>query len=814
MARRLLPLLVLLAACTASVPQNPLRNDDPDEAAEYHARKRAGTSDLHHSLAVARDAMMRMPRYATAGDVSLPPKAPRHRDPVTNAEARPFGKWQFLGPGNIGGRTRVIRFDPQNPDVMYAGGVSGGLWKSRSGGELWESIGDELANLTINSMAIHPTNGNILYVGTGEGYFREVERGTALPLRGDGIFVSRDAGATWTQLASTNDNEDFHWVNDLVISTHDPSRMYAATRTGVWRSTNAGESWSRVLPTTVRGGCLDLAYRGDQAGDYLFASCGTFEQATVYRSTDGETWASVLSEPNMGRTSLAIAPSNPSVVYALSASNQPGVATWQGLRAVWRSTSNGDAGSWTAQVTNTSADLVGKNMLTNGITIDNDICGGVNETPLTMGWYCNVIAVDPADANRVWVGGVDLFRSDDGGATWGVASYWWTEDPQYQAVGQFVHADQHAIVFHPKFDGVTNRTAFFGNDGGVYRTKDARGAVTYGKDAMCFDVKSKMLFDDVNNSFGVTQFYHGAVYPDGQQFIGGTQDNGTIHGSIENGTNGWVRVAGGDGAYVAVDPNNPLFVYAESQFGAFRRSQDGGRTFQPFTSGLNDQFLFVTPFTLDPNDTDTVWMGGYRMWRSLNRTQWAAASPQFPAQVSAVAVAPGNSKIVLAGTASGHVYRTNSATTSNGATPWAASLPRAGFVTSLMFDPVDANVVYATYAEFGAPHVWKSTNGGETWTTIDGLGDTAIPDIPVHSIAIDPTRRERLYLGTDLGVFVSLDGGANWAVENSGFANVVTEAVFIGKGALGPAVYAFTHGRGAWRVELTTVSPKRRAIGR
>ncbi|HEX2060992.1 MAG TPA: hypothetical protein VHK90_09650 [Thermoanaerobaculia bacterium] len=813
MVRRLLPLLVLLAACTASVPTNPLRNDEPDRAAEYQALRRAGSDDVQRSLAIARDAMLRMPRYATAGDVMLAPKIAR--EPRTDAAPAAFGKWKFLGPGNIGGRTRVILFDPADPEIMYAAGVSGGIWKSRSGGELWEPIADELANLTVNAMAIHPTDSKILYAGTGEGYFREEIRGTALPLRGNGIFISRDAGASWTQLASTHDNENFHWVNDLVISTHDPSRVYAATRTGVWRSTDGGTTWTQSLATTVRGGCLDLAYRDDTSGDYLFAACGTFEQATVYRHANAETsnvWTPVLTEEHMGRTTLAIAPSNPSVIYALSASNEPGIATYQGLRAVWRSTSNGDPGSWTAQVRNTSADVVGRNMLTNFITIDNDICGGVDEQPLTMGWYCNTIAVDPADPNRVWVGGVDLFRSDDGGASWGQASYWWAEFEPTRP--PFVHADQHVIAFHPDYDGTTNKTAYFGNDGGVFKTPDARAAVVYGSDAVCFDQVAKVPFVPMNNSFGVTQFYHGAVYPDGRKFIGGTQDNGTIVGSIEDGPNAWQRVHGGDGGYVAVDPQHPELVYAESQGGAFVKSRDGGRSFLPFRGGLSDNFLFITPFTLDPNETSTLWIGGTAMWRSTNGNSWSRASTTLPGKVSAIAVAPGDSNRVLAGTSSGHIARTNIAKTATGQTQWTLSQPRPGFVTSLTFDPVDMNVVYATYAQFGGVHVWKSTDGGESWSPLDGMGDTKIPDIPVHSIAVDPTRRERLYLGTDLGVFVSLDGGRNWAVENSGFANVVTETVFVGPGALGPAVYAFTHGRGAWRAELTIVGPRRRAVGK
>ena len=138
---------------------------------------------------------------------------------------------------------------------------------------------------------------------------------------------------------------------------------------------------------------------------------------------------------------------------------------------------------------------------------------------------------------------------------------------------------------------------------------------------------------------------------------------------------------------------------------------------------------------------------------------------------------------------------------------WQSSKPRDGWVSWIAFDPFDAAVVYATYAGFGGTHLWKSTDGGATWSPLG----SDLPDIPVHSIAVDPARRERLYLGTDLGVFVSLDGGAHWRVENTGFAAVVTETVVIGQGARGPAVYAFTHGRGAWRAELSP-RDRRRAV--
>jgi photosystem II stability/assembly factor-like uncharacterized protein len=810
MTRSPIPFLVLfLAACSASRPHPvPERHDSPASAAAYHAAKRAGTDNVRLAYRRAAEAMRLMPRHSTV----VEPRAAI----ASNDDARPYRAWQFLGPGNIGGRTRALLIDPVDPLVMYAGGVSGGVWKSTAGGATWEPIGDSLANIAVNSMAMHPVDRNVIYAGTGEGYLREELRGTALPLRGDGIFVTRDAGETWTQLASTT-NENFHFVNDLVISTHEPSRVYAATRTGVWRSEDAGTSWSRILPVTVKGGCLDLAWRGDMAGDYLFASCGTFEQATVYRNKNAESnpvWEPVLTDPLMGRTSLAIAPSNPSIVYALSATNEPG-RLHQSLHSVWRSNSGGDAGSWTAPTTGKSThDPVGRTMLTNMTTVDTvGVCtAGSLGANVTMGWYTNVIAVDPADPERVWVGGVDLFRSDDGGVTWGLASYWWTE--QISDRFPYVHADQHAIVFHPHYNGTTNRTAFFANDGGVTRTDDTHAATTRGRDAVCTRSGSEMRFTSINHNYGITQFYHGAVFPDGRRFIAGAQDNGTLMGSTDTGVNAWQEVVGGDGGYVAIDAHDPLTIYASVQFGAFRRSRNGGREFIPFQPEARDRdtFLFIAPLVLDPGDPATVWFGGTQLWRTRqSKAQPASAPVPGGGHVSAIAVSPVSSDRVVAGTNRGHIVRSDAASSAAG-TEWASALPRPGFVSSLTFDPFDANTVFATYAGFGGAHVWMSTDAGATWFPRDGSGGGALPDIPVHSLAVDPTRPERLYLGTDLGVFVSLDRGNTWAVENTGFANAITETVVVAPGASGLAVYAFTHGRGAWRAELTLGGPRRRGV--
>lgn len=816
MLRYLLPIVLFLTACSstdAPLPGERKTDSHPAEAAALYSMKRQGTDDRHRSYDQARAAMRAMPRYSTVDDAMREPPQRITADAEGAAEKKPFGRWRSLGPGNIGGRTRALIIDPVEPRIMYAAGVSGGIWKSLSGGEHWEPIGDDLMNIAVNSLAQHPVDRNILYAGTGEGYLREEVRGTALPLRGDGIFVTRDAGATWTRLASTA-TPDFHWVNDLAISTQDPRRVYAATRTGVWRSNDEGASWARVLSTTVKGGCLDLLARPGANGDYLFVSCGTFERATVYRNTDAGaagSWEAVLSDPLMGRTTLAIAPSNPSIIYALSASNQPGERTWQALLAVWRSDADGDAGSWRAQASASTPDRLTPLMLTNLSTVEQEICFNIASHALTMGWYCNTIAVDPVDPEKVWVGGVDLFRSDDGGRTFGLASYWWSEPGK---APPFVHADQHVIVFHPDYDGVTNSTVYFANDGGIFRTTTPHKPVAKGRGAICKDVYSQLEFEPLNNNYGVTQFYHGAVFPDGRTVIGGTQDNGTILSRLEEGTDSWVRVTGGDGGYAAINQNDPDVFYTTAQYGYTFRTVDGGARFRTYSTGLDTTgFLFIAPLVLDPNDQTTLWTAGPQIWRFTEGAgRWRRVSTNFPAPVTTLAVAKGNSNRVLAGTAEGHIARTDAGSSTTETVTWPLTQPRKGFVSSLTFDPVDQNVAYATFAGFGGIHVWKSIDGGTSWSDLDGSGTGRLPDIPVHSLAVDPTRRERLYLGTDLGIFVSLDGGRSWAIEENGFGAVVTETVVIGQGANGPAVYAFTHGRGAWRAELTVPGPRRRSV--
>jgi len=780
--------------------------DEPEEAIRFYLSKRLpeGETDLPvERYLAAKEQMELMPQYSTAFGIALPSRAAMRAEP----EQSKLGVWTSLGPGNIGGRTRAILIHPQDANVMYAAGVAGGVWKTTDAGKSWAPLTEMLPNIAVVSLAFEPANPNTIYAGTGEGVFN------ADGVRGLGIFKTTDAGATWRQLANTS-GADFQYVNKIIVSRNDNRKVYAATRTGVWRSDDAGENWGRVLPTNVQGGCLDLAMRTDQTTDYVFAACGTFAQARIYRNRDaGATglWDEVFTEAGMGRTSLAIAPSNQNVIYAISASIAAGNYN-NGLHAVFRSAASGDAGSWAARARNTNAQKINTAIFSNPLLLFQTNCKlDLGDSFLNQGWYDNVIAVDPLDANRVWAGGIDLFRSDDGGANWGVASYWWTGPPNVTfPVAQYAHADNHFIAFHPKYDGAANQIMFVGGDGGVFRTDNARSPVALGNTGPCDPANSQVKWISLNNGYGVTQFYHGSVYPDGKSYFGGTQDNGTVRGTDAAGVNGWEPINGGDGGYTAIDPTNPNVLFSEFTGFSLRKSTDNGAHFSVATYGLSDSGMFITPYVMDPSDPQRLYIGGQMLWRTTNgAARWASVAQPSPSgsQISAIAVAPTDANFVMAGLSSGAIFRTNRgvALTSSQAAASPSEIiatPRTGTVSWLVFDPAKRDVAYATYSNFGGAHVWRTVDGGQTWISIDGAGAAKIPDIPVHCIVVDPTNTARLYVGTDMGVLVSADGGGSWSVENNGFPNTVTESLAINVVDGVTTLYAFTHGRGAFKVVL------------
>lgn len=791
--------------------------DQPDKAAEFYLMKRAGEGarDLpYEKYEAAQRRIDRMPAFSLSRNQQV--TAPTAKQSVAAIDGIDLGGWQALGPGNQGGRTRHLLIHPGDPRIMYAGAATGGVWKTTDGGVNWRPVSDSFPALGIGGLTFEPGNPDTIYAGTGF-WFNSLSSTNVFGSapRGAGIFRTRDAGETWEKLPGT-DTVEFRYINEILVSRQDVSRIYAATWTGIFRSLDGGQSWSRVVNRGGPGqnGCQDMVMRTDQSTDYLFAACGTTPASgpVILRNTDAssdEPWVRVYSNPAMGNTTLALAPSNQSIIYALIASNGLDSDEWRNsLLGVWRSTANGAADTWEARVTNQDPVAVNTGLLSTNSGFYSHLCSANGQRSIGgQGWIHNAIAVDPQDPDRVYTAGIDIYRSDDGGRNWGIASFWQAADGPNGA-----HADVLGLVYPPDFDGASKPHLYAVTDGGVYLTQNSRAATATGDRAGCTPYANVVNWRPLHGGYQSTQFYSGAVLPGGGAYFGGKQDNGTMRGTPAGG-NEWVRLRGGDGAAVAFDPRDPNTLFVSVQNFGLARSRNGGRTLTQTLRGINEpsgNFAFIAPLAMDRTNPDRLYAGARIFYRTDDQADsWKPVSTQLPTAqgyVSAIAGSPVDPSRVIFATNQGYLFWSRNALDANSTTTWDFARPRPGYVPAVTFDPVNPDVAYAVYSQFntaaGQNHVYRTADGGATWTGVDGSGDSGIPDIPVLAVTVDPLDSNRVYLGTDLGVFVSTDGASTWARDLNPFASVPTEALVIERGAGVTQLYAFTFGRGVWRTTL------------
>ena len=434
-----------------------------------------------------------------------------------------------------------------------------------------------------------------------------------------------------------------------------------------------------------------------------------------------------------------------------------------------------------------------------------------------QGWYDNLLAVSPTDENFVIWGGVDLYRSINGAAAFTKFSAW-----QYQSItgATSAHADHHYAVPHPGFNGASNKTFFFANDGGIFRADDV---TTAGNNPPTMTAG----WVELNNGFGVTQFYGGAGHPGSGRITGGTQDNGTLlyNPATPSAAENWTRPFGGDGGFSAYDSTDANFFYGEYVYLQLHRNNSGGASPSSYIyTGLTDAGSssateFIAAFALDPNNPNRLLGAAQQLWRSNNVK---AAPPSWEVvksslglsdKISAIAVAPGNSDIVYIGHNSGRVYKTiagNSAAATlltswitvddNGATN---RLPNRR-ITRLTVNPSNHNIVYATLGGFSGDNVYKSVDGGASWADITGPsgGPAALPDVPVRDLEVHPTNSNWIYAGTEVGIFTSENGGATWSLPHDGPSNAPVDELFF----MGTNLVAVTHGRGMFMTS-TALTP-------
>jgi hypothetical protein len=672
------------------------------------------------------------------------PAPVRNRDlmqALAKRKANPGVAFGFaaMGPGSVGGRIRALVIHPQRTEELLVGSVSGGIWKSGDGGASWRATADFLPNIAISSMIVDSDQGDRVYAGTGEGFFNWDAA------RGLGIYLSNDFGESWQALPSTQ-NGDFYFVNRLV-RLPGSQVLLAATRSGIFRSADGGGSWQRTDGRNVGGrGYVDLKLDPSQP-NRLFASAygNTPANRGILRSTDGGlsfTWLGVANglPATHGRIELGLG--SDGVVYA-------SIATDEGMTVgLYRSANHGDSFSKVPS----SRPYIER-----------------------QGWYDLAVAVDPSDSSRVYMAAVDAFKTENAG-TMIVPISQWSPDPGM--LSRYVHADIHAIVFHPQ----DPRTIYFACDGGLFRTTDAGES-----------------FQNLNNNLPIAQFYGMAVHPDGSRVVGGTQDNGSLlyYGDSVH----WLEWFGGDGGYCAWDAQNPEFVYGSTPAGNLFGSANGGLQTASLDFDDADNAPFIQPFRLDPVDGNRMLVGSQRLWlstnvRQLGQSTWQEISGPISSEVSAIAIDSVSGRTAYFGTASGTVYRLEDLGGANRLSQ-TSSVGFSAVSTGLAIDPADATgqTVFATFSGYGPNRVQFSSNGGQTWKSLAG----DLPEMPLHTLALDPLNGRRVFLGSELGLWVCEDiqqMNPHWQAYDYGPAYTrIVELKFSDENTL----WVCTHGRGMYR---------------
>lgn len=731
------------------------KNDKATHAAEYYAYRRLSRANENGHIPM--DGLL---------------LAKQHIQDMSSARDAGLWEWEWLGPSNIGGRIRTILPNPDNSNILWIGSAGGGIWKTTNGGSSWTAINDFMTSLAVTSMVFDPSTTNIMYAATGEGF------GNSSALPGAGILKSTDGGSSWNQLVSTNNN-NFTYVNRLAAHPNPDSAgiLYAVTSeingegtNEIWKTTDGGVSWIPKL--NVGNRALDVKIDPNDHNEIMVGGKGF-----VYLSDDyGETWTeqstgALNKLPNTnGRYEVSFCKSNHNKIY-VSLDQQSG--------QVWRSIDNGS--TWNLR--NTGTNYFGT-------------------PPKTQGWYDNALWVCPTNSERIVVGGIDLFRSTNGGTDLTRISDW--VDYHNGGSANSAHADQHTIVHAADFDITTNPVVYFGNDGGIQKTEDI------------WTVTENSGWVNLANSLGITQFFGGAAADDGSIIVGGAQDNDKIRyreSGAWSGADNWYQAHTGDGGYAAIDNSNTDIIYGSFIYLSIKKSIDAGDTYFNSYSGIADQgssntSLFINPLSMDPNDPSVLVTGGDHIWRTINNADdWVEIRDNLaPISYccSAIDIDDGNSAVIWVGYENGHVAKTISTgddwdrVDNNG-----IGLPDR-YVTDIAINPNNSNQVFVTFGGYENDNVWFTDDGGDSWQNRSGTAPNNLPALQVNTVRFHPANGNWVYIGTDLGVFASVDKGQNWSVTtngsyggtNEGPVNTeVSELIWQGNEFL----IAVTHGRGMYR---------------
>ena len=691
-------------------------------------------------------------------------------------------QWRNVGPDIVSGRCTDVWGISGNKNIVYAAFATGGLWKTTDAGKTWQSLFDKQGTLSIGNMAVAPSNNNIIYVGTGEAnIFR-----ASLP--GIGMFKSVDAGISWQPIGLENTST----IARVIVHPTNPQIVYVAAGgnewsynndRGVYQTTDGGKTWKKILGNDDKSGCIDL--RMDPSDpNIIYASTWNRirkrwsdpvpeDNDHIYKTTDGgKTWKALTiglpETKNTGRIGIAIAQSNPSVIYAFvdnhSKKREPRVGETdpygrikeivvKGVE-VYRSNDKGE--SW--------------NKMTENNNFMENFCG-------TYGWVMGQIRVNPLDENCLYILGLAMAKSNDGGKTW-------KRFEPADTTGDNIHGDNHALWIDP----ADSNYIINGDDGGV--------ALTY---------NGGKRWTNFYKAIPTTQFYN-VTYDSRVPYniIGSVQDEGSLMGSIKN-TYGvkdstispWRWGPGGEGVIHAIDPGDANTIYTSSFYGRLIKANlDLADTLQersiaPKKAADEEthrgEWLAYT--LISPHNSFTIYHGMQYLFKSADSgNTWKRISPDMSNNnkkkmgrtpyainhqaITAIDESAFTKGILFVGTDDGKVWLSL-----NDGGSWNEinkGLPDNVHVSRLVASKYNNATVYITLSDRRedniTPYIFKSTDLGKTWISIAGN----LPHSPVNVIREDPGKKNILYCGTDIGVYVSNDGGKRWIPLNNNLPVVIS----------------------------------------